>query len=267
MLEILRPSRRVVRATERYRAALATRLPIPRRRVRARAVRRLRGLPRVRRVDAFLDRARRRRARGFTPARTAATAPEIAARRGDALRRIDRRAVMALALGAVAGAAVGASVMYYADPSEGRRRRALVRDRCAHAGHVIARWLPRRVERRGRMARGVARGVAHSVSELVRRDGDARLADDETLVARVRSEVLRGGHTHAGEIHVEAYEGRVTLRGQIAESAEIRRLIDATKHVRGVRGVRSYLHLPGELPPNKAQSYEHEDVPAHMRMV
>lgn len=91
--------------------------------------------------------------------------------------------------------------------------------------------------------------------------------DNETLVARVRSEVLRDGRTKAGELHVDAYEGCVTLRGQIDGQAEIDRLVRVTREIDGVREVRSYLHLPGTLPPNKAQSYQSATngaVPAHL---
>jgi hypothetical protein len=65
----------------------------------------------------------------------------------------------------------------------------------------------------------------------------------------------------AGEINVEAYDGCVTLRGQLEHPGDIRRLVEATRRVEGVREVRSYLHLPGTLPPNKAEIYEREVAP------
>jgi hypothetical protein len=156
-----------------------------------------------------------------------------------------------------AAACAGALVMYYSDPSQGRRRRALVRDRFAHWGHLVRGQVPRRLEQRGRFFRGVARGVSHDAARLVHRNGHAGVADDETLVARVRSEVLRDGRVKAGEIHIDAYEGCVTLRGQVDRESDKRRLVDATRRVAGVTDVRSYLHLPDEPPPNKAESYEH----------
>ena len=150
----------------------------------------------------------------------------------------------------------GAALMWFADPAQGRRRRALLRDRLVHAGHVLSR-LPDRVERRGRVVRGFTRGVTHGVTNFVdhssRHGGD----DAETLVARVRSEVLRDGRVKAGEINIDAYAGCVTLRGQLERPSDIRGLVDATKRVEGVTEVRSYLHLPDEPPPNKADVYEH----------
>jgi hypothetical protein len=151
--------------------------------------------------------------------------------------------------------------MYYLDASSGRRRRARVRDRLSHMRRVFTRNMPERIERRGRFFGGIAKGVRHNAAEfLPRRHAHV---DDETLVARVRSEVLRNTHIKAGEIHVDAYEGCVTLRGQLEEPSDIRRMVERARHVEGVNEVRSYLHLPGTPSPNKAEAYN-GNVPAHM---
>jgi len=192
------------------------------------------------------------------PVRTVATRiePQRASRSAGALK---------LAAGAAAFAGAGALLMYYLDPVAGRRRRALVRDRAAHVKNVFTRSLPRRIEQRGRFMAGVARGIRHDAAGIIVHDGQhAAIEDDETLVARVRSEVLRRRGIKAGEIHLDAYEGCVTLRGQLQHMDDIRRLIEDTRHVDGVRQVRSYLHLPGTLAPNKAEVYEREHVPAHL---
>jgi hypothetical protein len=158
----------------------------------------------------------------------------------------------------LAGAA-GALALYYADPAQGRRRRALVRDRLARWRRVVTRDVPRRAERRARFLGGVARGVGHGAASFARGDG---YAGDETLVARVRSEVLRSQQVKAGEVHVDAYEGCVTLRGQLEHPEDIRRLVHAAGCVDGVREVRSFLHLPGTPPPNKGDVYG--PVPQHL---
>lgn len=158
-----------------------------------------------------------------------------------------------------AGAAIGALAVYYLDPHQGRRRRALLRDKLAHFRNVVTRELPQKASRRVRFLSGVAKGVRHNALELVHSE-NGRIEDDETLVARVRSEVLRDPRYKPGEIHVDAYEGCVTLRGQLDNPADIERLINATKHVEGVREVRSYLHLPDTLPPNKAEVYRASEV-------
>jgi osmotically-inducible protein OsmY len=95
-------------------------------------------------------------------------------------------------------------------------------------------------------------------------NGHGGYADDDTLVARVRSEVLRDSRYKSGEIHVDAYEACVTLRGQIDGESDLRRLVEAARRVPGVRDVRSYLHLPDEPPPNMADVYAQatRDLPA-----
>ncbi|HET6615179.1 MAG TPA: hypothetical protein VFH62_04760, partial [Dehalococcoidia bacterium] len=58
----------------------------------------------------------------------------------------------------------------------------------------------------------------------------------------------------------------VTLRGQLEHPDAIRRLVNETAHVDGVREVRNYLHLPGTPPPNMASVYtRHGPVPQHLR--
>jgi len=160
----------------------------------------------------------------------------------------------------VAAVSAGALAMYYFDATSGRRRRALLRDRYAHIKRVLLNDVPERAEKRGRFFRGVARGIRHDAAGIVAHDGASSI-DDETLVARVRSEVLGRREIKAGEIHLDAYAGTVTLRGQLQYPDEIRRLIEDTSRVDGVRRVRSYLHLPGTLAPNKAEIYELERAP------
>ena len=173
-----------------------------------------------------------------------------------------RRALWMIPIGFIA-ASLGVLAMYYVDPQAGRRRRALMRDKMTHYRNVLTRRVPRTAERRSRFFRGRARGLQHEVLHR----GAGAVPDNETLVARVRSEVLRDHNVKAGEIHVDAYEGIVTLRGQMASMGEIRALVGATQSVDGVREVRSYLHLPGTPPPNKAEAYASNGVPEHLTRV
>lgn len=156
----------------------------------------------------------------------------------------------------------GAVLMYFFDQASGRRRRALVRDKAAHLRRIVTHDTRRAVGRRSRFFRGVARGVRHDAAELLPHR-HARV-DDDTLVARVRSDVLRRASVPAGDVHVDVYEGCVTLRGQLTSEDEIRRVVDATRHLDGVADVRSYLHLPGTPPPNKAESMANGHAPAHL---
>lgn len=146
-----------------------------------------------------------------------------------------------------------AALMYFIDPQSGRRRRARVRDRFSRTQRIVSRDIPRKVEKRGRFFQGVVTGIQHNAGELIHRE-QMPPPDNETLVARVRSQVLRDGELKAGEINIEAYEGCVTLRGQLDDDSAIRHIVSATRHVSGVREVRNYLHTPGADPPNKHDS-------------
>jgi hypothetical protein len=185
-------------------------------------------------------------------------APDVS---GEDVKRVTQRSSRAVQRTAIlGGVGLGALLMYYFDRASGRRRRALVRDQVVHLFHVVTRRVPDRIEQRGRFFRGVARGLRHEAAGVVL-NGRESAVDDETLVDRVRSEVLGARGIKAGEIHLDAYEGAVTLRGQLQYPDEIRRLIEDTSRVEGVRRVRSYLHLPGTLAPNKAEIYELERGP------
>lgn len=176
--------------------------------------------------------------------------------------RSARRGVLML----VIGAAAGALAMFYADPHSGRRRRALVRDKLAHMKRVMTRNVPRAAERRGRFLRGKLEGLRHEVQELTAVGVQRAIPDDDTLVARVRSDVFRHANVSPGDIHFDAHDGCVTLRGELRSEEEMRRLIEATRQIDGVREVRSYLHLPGTLPPNKAEAFAAagNGVPSHL---
>jgi hypothetical protein len=301
MHTILLPQSRVRRAIESFRhpdqAAIAARLPVagsrvpmrwywrrqsPRPRRAARHLASEFRSTRMPRVDAAARRAARATGRLTHDAgqarskathamrRAAANARPAAgaARERTAIAMTDARSRMRrprmrgsgqlFAIGAVFAA--GALAMYYFDANSGRRRRALLRDRFAHWRNVARNELPYRFNKRRRFVRGVARGVRHNVGEIMH--PHHVVPDDETLVARVRSETLRDGL--AGQVNVDAYEGCVTLRGELESTALIQRLIDRAGNVDGVREVRSYLHLPGTVAPNIAEVYEKERLPARL---
>lgn len=81
----------------------------------------------------------------------------------------------------------------------------------------------------------------------------AGTGDDRTLVDRVRSEAL-GGPEYSGEtINVDAVEGVVTLRGQLASQDRIGDVVARVRTVAGVRDVVNLLHLPGTPAPYEPQ--------------
>jgi BON domain len=262
MHDILLPHSRLARLRNSFRhprqASLAARIPFVRRRVPLRGFwlrRPARVLPAVR------DSVARLRPAGISADLIPIT-PSLPVVHKESVPPTRRRSARS-AMPVVACAAAGALAMFYLDPQQGRRRRALARDRVAHVAHIFRRDLPHSVERRGRFLRGKVRGIGHEAAELAHINGRHDYVDDETLVDRVRSEALREAGVPPGRINVDAYEGCVTLRGQLDSEEDIDRLISDTRRVEGVREIRSYLHLPGTLPPNKAQSYQ--TVPEQMR--
>jgi hypothetical protein len=141
----------------------------------------------------------------------------------------------------LAGAALGAGLMYVLDPTAGRRRRALARDKAVHLGHVASCSL------RGTTiaARNKARGLAARVRSGFRRDE----ASDNQLEARVRSALGRAV-SHPGAISVASRDGCVTLSGQVLAS-ELDGLLSTVGAVRGITSVENHLQVhdnPGHVP-------------------
>ncbi|WP_285708772.1 SRPBCC family protein [Microtetraspora sp. NBRC 16547] len=127
-----------------------------------------------------------------------------------------------------AGVCAGVVIEYLCDPDRGRTRRALVRDKAAHATHkmqnsftVLSSDLPNR-------GRGALAAARHRI--LTERD-----VDDRVLHERVRAQLGRYvAHPHAVEVHVD--DRIVTLSGDIL-SEEDRRARWAVRRVAGVRRV------------------------------
>lgn len=136
----------------------------------------------------------------------------------------------------LAGAGLGASLMYVLDPRQGRARRARIEGQLARAAHDTEREL----ERGASDLRNRTRGL---LSELLARLRPEAISDD-TLVARVRA---RMGHViptpHAVEVH--AHDGWITLAGRLPGD-DLEHLVHAVARVRGVRGVENHIQI-GEV--------------------
>ena len=126
------------------------------------------------------------------------------------------------------GIALGAAGAFLLDPQQGRRRRALIRDRMV------------RTTREAREFRDAAakdlRARAQGLSAQLRLQGAALRrgpVSDDVLGERVRAKLGRYvSHPHA--IRVTAQNGYVTLAGDVL-AAEHGRLLQAMRSVRGVR--------------------------------
>lgn len=143
------------------------------------------------------------------------------------------------------GGAVGAALAYFFDPASGAGRRSRARDMIAARG----RKLERVAGRKARFYEGKAQGLAHVVERI---GSKPLVADDRTLVDRVRSEVLGDRSVPKGALEVEAVDGIVTLRGQLDDPQLMDRIVRRVGAVPGVRSVRTLLHLPEQDAPNKA---------------
>ena len=132
-------------------------------------------------------------------------------------------------LGFISGAAIGAGLMYLADPDRGSRRRSGVRDKVAHGFRSFGSVLDKGV----RDLRNRARGTVAETWSAVSPDH----VWDEVLVDRVRAKIGRS-ISHPSTIEVTAKHGRIILSGPVLES-EADDLIDAAYSVRGVRDVES----------------------------
>ena len=129
------------------------------------------------------------------------------------------------------GAALGAGFMYLLDPADGRRRRALVRDKMNRYGRKAGRA----TSRTGRDIWNRTRGTAHETKQRLRRER----VPDGVLVDRVRSEM---GHVVHDPTHVTVTcrGGHVTLAGDVSED-EMNRLLERVAATPGVSGVENQL--------------------------
>jgi hypothetical protein len=144
-------------------------------------------------------------------------------------------------------AAIGAAVMYFFDPQEGRRRRAMTKDRTAG----FFRRTLRRSERAGRAVSAEAYGVTQKVKH---RKEEEKELDDVTLARKVETEIFRDADSPKGQVDVNAVDGVVYLRGEVERPELINDLVEATQKVSGVKGVENLLHTPGSPAPTTTET-------------
>jgi hypothetical protein len=125
----------------------------------------------------------------------------------------------------------GAAAAYMLDPVQGRRRRALVRDKMVTAsrqGREFADAASRDFRYRAQGIRSILSGVRGSAE-----------APDEVLVSRVRAKLGRYV-SHPGAITVTCTQGRIELSGDVL-AAEQAAALTGARSVRGVREVEDRL--------------------------
>ncbi len=144
-------------------------------------------------------------------------------------------------IGLISGAAIGAGLMYLADPDRGNRRRSFVRDQVVHGIRLLGDVTDKGI----RDIRNRARGAAAEAWYALRRED----VSDDILVDRVRAKIGRTV-SHPSAIEVSAKNAHVVLSGPVLES-EADDLIDAAYSVHGVRDVESRVetHTTSENVP------------------
>lgn len=140
----------------------------------------------------------------------------------------------------ITGIALGAGAMYLFDPAAGRRRRARLRDQLVHGWRETEFGLQAAAADLQHRASGALVEAWHRATDE---------ADGVTLEARVRARLGRAvSHPHAIEVTVQGH--KVILRGA-ALAAEVDRLLDEVRAVRGVEGVEDQLDVyesPSTVP-------------------
>lgn len=138
--------------------------------------------------------------------------------------------------------AAGAALAWLLDPQSGRRRRAVLSDR-------VGAFFRRGARSGGRTARGVASGAYGLKQKATHLREQPKDFDDQTLKAKVETELFRAADSPKGQIAVNAQQGIVQLRGEVGSPEMIDELVARARKVNGVREVENLLHLPGSPAP------------------
>ena len=141
--------------------------------------------------------------------------------------------------------AYGAMLAYFFDPENGRRRRALVRQR-----------IPAVFRNASKKAGGVSNAATAQASAMKQKathlsEEEKPQPDDVTLARKVETEIFRDADIPKGRINVNAENGKVVLRGEVEQPELIKDLEQRTKKVQGVQEVENLLHVPDAPAPTK----------------
>jgi osmotically-inducible protein OsmY len=149
---------------------------------------------------------------------------------------------MSRTLAFVAGAAAGAAATYFLDPQGGARRRREMSDKTLSSVKSNVSTAASQATTQASKVAGKAQSAARSAVP-----GHADL-DDVTLARKVETEIFRAADAPKGQVSVNAENGVVFLRGEVA-GEWIERLGSEAERVDGVKGVRNLLHEAGTPAP------------------
>lgn len=137
--------------------------------------------------------------------------------------------------GLLGGLALGALAMYVADPSQGRRRRALLQDKVSSVTHQTSHAVSQKLRATRNRLSGLQAEASHLFSHR-----EAKPIDNHVLEARVCSRLGRA-LSHLHQIDVSAHAGTVTLSGPV-DADEMERLVQLVEAIPGVEAVKHQLH-------------------------
>ena len=165
--------------------------------------------------------------------------------------RASRQTRWASTVGPAALALVcGALLAYVFDPTAGRRRRAIARDRALAAVNRTGR----RLTRLGRAAEATGQAwVGKAMHPRMRLPAPV---DDVVLVDRVRAVLFREHDFPKGRISIDAANGCVSLRGEVERYEQIDQIESVVWGVPGVTDVENLLHMAGTPAPNTITAIE-----------
>ena len=132
---------------------------------------------------------------------------------------------------------------WFLDPSNGKRRRHLTRDRVL----AFFRGGGRSTARLGRNVSAHGYGVVRKATHLREERKDF---DDATLKAKVETVLFADQSFPKGRVNVNVENGRVVLRGELEHPDDITAAETRVRRVNGVRDVENLLHLPGTPAPH-----------------
>jgi osmotically-inducible protein OsmY len=128
-------------------------------------------------------------------------------------------------------AVVAGVLKYFFDPQQGAQRRQ----------RVVAFF-----RQRARDFAGAGRSVgaeAHALKQKATHlREEPKTFDDQTLKAKVESEVFRPADSPKGDVDVNVENGVVFLRGQVERQELVGELEDRVRKVQGVERVENLLH-------------------------
>jgi hypothetical protein len=148
----------------------------------------------------------------------------------------------------VGAAAAGVVSEYLFDPERGSHRRRLLRERTGGLLKRSSRRAARQSRTTVKRIVGRSRGALHALSSERPREP----LDDAGLAHKVESVLFRDPKIPKGDISINAENGTVFLRGQIASAELIDDVMEAVRAIAGVEKAVNLLHLPGTPAPHPA---------------